>query len=204
MFIVWPALQVTLPKSPNTHRHTQTYALVVRCASEAFPYTQTLIQRQEVRRLVTWRKENKERKKRRRRRRRGEEWGVEVIEWDKMLPFIVFLWEHWDRLGLLHQHKHTKISFYQREGGGARWMDGGRWCCRGPLCSAPKKTQGPLPLTAHQTHRHTHLSNKEHVYTRRHTHSELMVLLCEGSRVRGQWVRMWCVFMLVWLRREEK
>lgn len=21
---------------------------------------------------------------------------MEVIEWDKMLPFIVFLWEHWD------------------------------------------------------------------------------------------------------------
>lgn len=38
-----------------------------------------------------------------------------------------------------------------------------------PLCSATKKTRGPLPLTAHQTHRHTHLGNKEHVYTCRHT-----------------------------------
>lgn len=71
------------------------------------------------------------------------------------------------------------------------------------FCSAPKKTQGPLPLTAHQTHRHTHLGTRN-MCTCADTHSELMVLLCTGSRVRGHWVRMWCVCMLICLRRRER
>lgn len=43
---------------------------------------------------MTRRKVNEENKNK---KKRGE-----VIEWDKMLPFIVFLWEHWDQLELPH------------------------------------------------------------------------------------------------------
>lgn len=69
-----------------------------------------------------------------------------------------------------------------------------------PLCSAPKKTHGPLPLTAHQTHQHTP-RQREHVYQRRHT-----------PRINGPFV--WaaglrsdecvCVCVLVRFRRRER
>lgn len=89
-------------------------------------------------------------------------------------------------------------------GGGSRDEWTGEGAAAGALlCSAPKKTQDPLPLTAHQTHRHTHLGTRN-MCTHADTHSGLMVVLCAGSRVRGQRVRMRCVCVLMCLRRERK
>lgn len=79
---------------------------------------------------------------------------------------------------------HKDLLLPMGEGGLDEWTGEGG-AAGAPLYSAPKKTQGPLPLTAHQTHQHTHLGTRN-MCTHADTHSELMVLLCMGSRVRGQ------------------
>lgn len=58
-------------------------------------------------------------------------------------------------------------------GGGAldEWTGEGG-AAGAPLCSAPKKTQGPLPLTAHQTHRHTHLGTRNMCRLHAQTHTQ--------------------------------
>lgn len=95
-------VKVTLQKSLIAWEalisYTHTHTVGVCVCSGYFSHTHT----QAVRRLVTCRKGNEERiktslsvqmAKKKKKKRSG---GVEVIEWDKMLPFIVFLWEHWD------------------------------------------------------------------------------------------------------------